>query len=348
MTRAEREALSRRVCNFYHDSANNQVKTTVNYFVKQNIPRRTVYFILKKYLQYGMNRDRPRSGRPSKLSDQNLKAIVRSVNDRSGVSQRKIARRFQVHQSTISRNLLRRTSVVIRKRRHAPKMDSEDQEKRSKKNCGKLYRKLLNGCDLIIDDEKYFTLGGDNVCGNRYFYSTNPGRTPASIKYQRKKKFQPKVMIWMAMSAKGVSSVYVHRGKQAVRQDTYLEQCINNRLLPFIEQYHHNTNILFWPDLASSHYSNAVQQRLHEKNIPFVARQDNPPNVPQARPIETVWTLLERRVYENNWEAKNLDVLCRRIKEKVKELDRKMLQDMIEGVRKKLRKMWREGLYSVL
>ena len=126
MTRAEREALSRRVCNFYHDSANNQVKTTVNYFLKQNIPRRTVYFILKKHLLYEINHDRPRSGHPSEFSDQNLKAIVRSVNDRCSVSQRKIARRFQVHQSTISRNLRRRTSVVIRKRSHAPKMDSKD------------------------------------------------------------------------------------------------------------------------------------------------------------------------------------------------------------------------------
>ncbi|CAF4614088.1 unnamed protein product, partial [Rotaria magnacalcarata] len=38
--------------------------------------------------------------------------------------------------------------------------------------------------------------------------------------------------------------------------------------------------------------------------VPLVARQDNPPNVPQARSIETVWALLERKVYENNWEAK--------------------------------------------
>ena len=77
-------------------------------------------------------------------------------------------------------------------------------------------------------------------------------------------------------------------------------------------------------------------------------RTDNPPNVPQARPIETFWTLLERRVYENNWEAKNLDVLARRIRQKSKEFDLQMLQTMVEGVRRKLRLMWREGLYSIL
>lgn len=288
MTRAEREALSQRVCNFYCDSSNKSVKTTVNYFVKQHIPRRTIYYILNKFLKYGTTKDQPRSGRPVKLSDKMMNGIIKSVNNRCGVSQRKIARRFHVHQSTVSRNLQRRTSIRIRKRRTAPKMDSEDQEKRAKKNCGKLYRELLSGCDLVLDDEKYFTLTGDSVIGNRLFYSTDPARAPADIKFRKKKKFEPKIMVWMAMSSKGVSDVYIHKSKQAIRQDTYLNECINKRLLPFIEQYHFNGNYLFWPDLASAHYSKSVQERLNEKNVPFVIRKDNPPNVPQARPIETV------------------------------------------------------------
>ena len=91
-----------------------------------------------------------------------------------------------------------------------------------------------------------------------------------------------------------------------------------------------------------------MQERLHEKNVPFVICKDNPPNIPQARPIETLWTLLERKVYENNWEAKNLDVLAHRIKQKSKELELKMLQGTVDGVRRKRRAMWREELYSGL
>ena len=69
MTRDEREAFEQRICNFYCDSANKSVKTTVNYFVKQNIPRRTIYYILNKYLKYGTTKDQPRSGRLLKFSD---------------------------------------------------------------------------------------------------------------------------------------------------------------------------------------------------------------------------------------------------------------------------------------
>ena len=346
MTRAEREALSQRVCNFYIDSSNKSVKTTVNYFIRQGFPRRTIYYILNKYLKYGSTKDFPRSGRPLKLSNKIMKNIVNSVNNRCGVSQRKIARRFRVHQSTISRNLNKRTYIRIRKRRPAPMMDSIDQYNRAKQNCGKLYRKLLHGCDLILDDEKYFTLAGNNVNGNQQFYSTDPTAAPEYIRFQ-KKKFETKIVVWMAMSSKSVSNVYIHKSKQAIRQETYSNECINARLLPFIENYHRNSNYLFWPDLASAHYSMSVRERLIEKNVPFVVRQDNPPNVPQARSIETIWTLLERKVYENNWEAKNLDLLARRIKKKSKELDRKMLQTMVKGVKSKLRAMWREGLYGL-
>jgi hypothetical protein len=208
MTRDEREALAQRICNFYRDSSNYSVKTTVNYFKKQNIPQSTIYYVLNKYLKHGTTKDLSRS------------------------------------------------------------------------------------------------------------------------------------------ASKGVSDTYVHKSKQAIRQETYLTECINKRLLPFIDKYHQDGNYLFWPDLASAHYSNVVQERLNEKNVPFVPRSDNPPNVPQARPIETVWTLLEQKVYEGNWEAKNLDILAQRIKKKAKELDQKMLQTMVEGVRKKLRAMWRNGLYS--
>ena len=74
------------------------------------------------------------------------------MNNRSDVSQRQIGRHYHVHQSTVSCNLRKRTSIHIRKRQTPSKMDSKDQEKRAKRNCGKLDRKLLRSCDLLLDD----------------------------------------------------------------------------------------------------------------------------------------------------------------------------------------------------
>ena len=188
MTREETETFEQRIYNFYYDSARKCVKTMINYFKKQNVPQSTIYYVLKKYLQYEIIKDLSQSGRPLKLSRKNLNKIVKSINNRCGLSQRQIARRFKVHYSTISRNLPRRTSIVIRKHRNAPKMNNEQQQVRARKNCGKLYRKLLNGCDLIMDDEKYFKLAGTNIVGSRYFYSTDPTTTPSKVNFHCKSK----------------------------------------------------------------------------------------------------------------------------------------------------------------
>ena len=90
--------------------------------------------------------------------------------------------------------------------------------------------------------------------GNRvFFFSTDPTTTSADIKFRKKKKFKPKIIVWVIMSSNGVSDVYVHKNKQTIRQDTFLNQCINKRLLSFIDRYHQNGNYLFWPHLANAH-----------------------------------------------------------------------------------------------
>ena len=92
MTREEREALSQRICNFYYDSAKKSVKTMVNYLRNQNVPQSTISYVLQKFLQCETTMDLSRSGRSLKLSRKNLNNIVKSVNNRCGLSQSKIAR----------------------------------------------------------------------------------------------------------------------------------------------------------------------------------------------------------------------------------------------------------------
>ena len=57
MTHEERKALLKRICNFYYDSAKKSIKTTVNYFKRQDVPQSTMYYLLKKSI-YNMKRSR--------------------------------------------------------------------------------------------------------------------------------------------------------------------------------------------------------------------------------------------------------------------------------------------------
>ena len=136
-----------------------------------------------------------------------------------------------MHYSTISRNLRRRTSIVLGKCPNAPKMDNEQQQVRVRKNYGKLYQKLLNDCDLIMDDKKYFKLAGNDIFLNLCFYSTDSAAVRPKVNFQCETKFEPKMMIWIAISSKSISDIYVHKSKPAVNQEAYLKECIDKRQL---------------------------------------------------------------------------------------------------------------------
>jgi hypothetical protein len=124
----------------------------------------------------------------------------------------------------------------------------------------------------------------------------------------------------------------------AINQETYLEECLVQRLLPFIEKHHDDGNYIFWPDLASSHYAKQVVSWM-EENVNFVSKDLNPPNVPQARPIEKFWGCLAQKVYEDGWEAKTERSLKLRINQKIKEFDTTFLQSLMGEVKKNLRKI---------
>ena len=101
----------------------------------------------------------------------------------------------------------------------------------------------------------------------------------------------------------------------SVTAKIYQENCIKTRLNDFINKnYPDRSNIIFWPDLASSHYAKTTLALLASLNIPFVKRADNPPNLPQCRPIEKFWSKLKSEVYKNGWEAESIRQLKQRIK----------------------------------
>ncbi len=52
--------------------ANRQKKITVNHFLQGRIPRQSMCNIIKKFEEFGAVGDQPRTGRPKKLSQQQL------------------------------------------------------------------------------------------------------------------------------------------------------------------------------------------------------------------------------------------------------------------------------------
>ena len=77
--------------------------------------------------------------------------------------------------------------------------------------------------------------------------------------------------------------------------------------------------------------------------MPFVPHGQNPPNVPQLRPIEDSWGLVNQGVYKGGWEAKSEASLQARIRKVLTEIDEKVPRRMTERVGERVRAADQQG-----
>ena len=78
------------------------------------------------------------------------------------------------------------------------------------KCCRALREKhFLNGKFIVLDYESYFTFLHHELSGNDRYYTDNFKTTPDNVKYARKTKFEPKVLVWLAIASKGISALVI-------------------------------------------------------------------------------------------------------------------------------------------
>ena len=105
-----------------------------------------------------------------------------------------------------------------------------------------------------MDDESYFTVDGSDTKFNTTYLTHSSVPVPPEIKYREKSKSPEKVMVWVALSSKGLSKAYIIESGNAVNWKTYTKKCLT-KVKEFIEEKYPNNDYIFWPDLASSHYA---------------------------------------------------------------------------------------------
>jgi hypothetical protein len=283
------------------------------------------------------------SGRPPTVAKSiNVENIAKFFDQKSGVSQKEVAKTYNCNQSTISRILKQKTNVRVFKKKRRP-FRTPTQKKAMRPKCRKM-GKIYENLDFLMDDESYFTLTNSTLAGNDRFYAADPELCPDNIRFRLVKKYEDKLLVSICISPRGLSPIYIHSSKQAVNQTSY-KNILENTLLPLISKYYkRNNGFVFWPDLATSHYSKSVLEFLRRKKIKVVPRDVNPANTPEARPIENFWGDLKRLVYANNWQAKDLNQLEERIRSCYKKMNNEIFLKQIKDLSKKLNKIAKYGL----
>ena len=184
----------------------------VAHFTKQGIARRRIYNTINRIQNGEPIKDNKTTGRPTTWTTATKKKLKRLTNNRTGVSQRRLARKFAVHQRTVGRQL-KKMGISYRKREKTPKYSAVQFEK-AKQLSAKLSNMLYRSpCSLILNDEKNFTFAGDNMPGNAGYYTNDKSSCPDSVRFAGKEKFSEKVLVWIAISNRGMSKPLFRRSK---------------------------------------------------------------------------------------------------------------------------------------
>jgi transposase len=170
LKKEDKEALRKRINLIFVNNPGMQTSEIVHQLEKEGYARRTVYNALDRRKKGQPIFDKKRSGRPSTWTSSMKATLHRLVNNRKGVSQRKLARKFGKNESTIGRQI-KKMKINNFAREKTPKY-SEKQALKAKKLSRKLVNQLYeSNLHVIMDDEKYFTFDGDNMPGNDRYYT---------------------------------------------------------------------------------------------------------------------------------------------------------------------------------
>ena len=337
-----------RIGKFIELNKNWRKSEVVEHFVAEGIPRKTVYDIIKRF-EKGIDASRqPGSGSHMAIPNRKKDKIIETSVNEVGMSYRAIGRKTGVSPPMVKKVLLE-AGIQRNPRIKCPKT-SEKQKKTQKTrldNLRKTIFKAENNVICIMDDESYFTIDGSDTNFNSFYYSHPCLETPENVKYREVAKFPEKVLVWCAISPKGMSEPYIVKSGNAVTAAVYIKECLP-KLVDFINKYHANDNYIFWPDLTSAHYAKVTLEAYRQMNIKYVPKNINPPNVPQLRPIESFWAILGQKLYNNGWTTDDLKKLIRRIRYLIRETPLDQLRNLMRDTGLKVRAAANRGVLSVI
>lgn len=304
MGRKENEWRAKRIVQFHQSVSKFCKKNTVEHFLKEGIPKPTIYRVLAMFEESGDTSFKKLPGRPpAKSSPRKVVKVEKVFRRDPNTSVRAAAKKLNLSKSTVSNIKVHRLRIKAYTKKKSP-MYTLGQEARAKTGLRKIYKKTLEKV-LIIDDETYVPFDPSQIPGRQFFHAYDQGQLEFDQKFKSITKFAKKYLVWVAMDEEGrVSEPYISDGTMTA--DVYISECLKKRLLPFIHKYHDLDRILFWPDLATCHYANRTQDYLNSKNVNFVPKNENPPNVPQARGIEEYWGVCKKKYSNRQDKPKNL------------------------------------------
>ena len=145
LNKTERESLRKRVKIVIPQMKKSEI---VNHFLKWGYPRRTIYNTIDHLHNEEWIVDNKKNGRPTSWTSARKNQLKRLTNNRKGVSQRQLGRKFNVSHVTICRQLSKMTLSCLE--REKTSKYTEKQTEKAKNLCKKLWNLLYKSWCCVI------------------------------------------------------------------------------------------------------------------------------------------------------------------------------------------------------
>lgn len=305
------------------------------------MPKTTVCRVLKTYMETLSVERNKRTYEKTGSRDRQLRSkVLRCVKANPGLSIRDVARRYNANFQTV-RNILARGGYKSYKASKHPNRHMK-QNSVAKKRARLLYDHVLTkhkGCTLM-DDETYVKLDFKQLPGQKFYIATGRGDVPGRFKFVFADKFAKKAMIWQAICSCGLKTEPFVTSSTMTSQ-VYIEECLEKRLLPFIHK--HRGKVIFWPDLASCHYSKVVLEWYAANKVDFVPKLMNPPNCPEFRPIEKYWAISKQKLRRSGGAVKDMQKMREKWKKCANSVSVSTVRELMGSIKKKVKDFVRTG-----
>lgn len=294
----------------------------------------TVKRVMSRYKNGLSTQRKSGSGGKKGPRDKKLaKTIAQKFNQKPNTSVRDMAKKTGASKSFVQK-VKKYYNLHTYKVQKVPDR-SEEKNKVAKRRARQLYTQYLTKFDCVVmDDETYCKADFNQLPGKEFYTAFKRGGVSNKFKQKKVSKFPKQYMVWQAICTCGRRSQDVVV-KGSINSKVYIEKCLEGPLKALIRQ--HQGSVLFWPDLATSHYARSTLQWYDANNINYVPKEANPPNCPELRPIEKYWALMKRSLKNTKKVSQNERDFQNKWRRAYRVVDENTVQNLMNGVKKKVR-----------
>ena len=296
---------------------------------KLDVTPKFVTGTLDRLIDIGSVKDRPRTGRPCKLSESDRKRLVKAVKGRERRSTRKTAATFKTKSGKVSKNTVQRTlrsqGLIPHRKKRIPKLTQRQKAKRVE--FAKEYRRE-DWTKCAFWDEKRFELHHPSNPKNDIVWDER-----GQEYFREEEKFPKSIMVGLAITVHGPTRLVIYPG--TVDAPAFIKHIVHP--VADINKMFGDEKWTMVMDKASCHTAKVSQDWLAE-NVPKTLPPAKwPTNSPDLSAIEGVFGFVQDIVDQKA--PQDLEALKRIVRAEFKKLDAKKCKKFISALPGRLKRI---------